>query len=165
MLDRYFHSRRVHRRIARNLLVKQLAALAEHLDRRGHTVTVIQSYVQAAEHFGYWLRRTGRTADDVDIAAVRTFLTQHLPRCRCPAPHSRTTATVRAALHQLLLLTQARSSEAPPSTPIDSVAMGFDSHLEMSSGLAAPTRLSYGRFIREFLAARYGTGPVDLTAT
>lgn len=164
MLDRYFHSRRVHRRVARNLLVKELAVLAEHMDRRGHTATVIQSYVQAAEHFGHWLWRAGRTADDVDVAAVRTFLTQHLPRCRCPAPHSRTTATVRAALHQLLLVTQARGSGAPPSTPIDSVAMSFDSHLWTTCGLAGPTRLSYGRFVRQFLAARYGTGPIDLTA-
>lgn len=163
MLDRYFHSRRVRRRVALNPLAKQLAALAEHLERRGHTATVIQSYIQAAEHFGHWLQRSGRTADDVDAELIRTFLTQHLPRCRCPAPHSRTVATLRAALHQLALVMQTHRAAAP-STPIDSVATAFDSHLVTTCGLAAPTRLSYGRFVREFLAARYGTGPIDLMA-
>jgi integrase/recombinase XerD len=164
MLDRYFHSRRVHRRVARNLLAKQLAALAEHLERRGHTRTVIQSYVQATEHFGHWLQRSGRMADDVDTELVRTFLTQHRPRCRCPSPHSHCVATLRAALHQLLLVMQTHAAQAAPMTPIASVATAFDSYLATTCGLAAPTRLSYGRFVREFLAARYGAGPIDLTA-
>lgn len=162
MLDRYFRSRRVHRRVAHNPLAKHLAALAEHLDGRGHTATVIQSYVQAAEHFGYWLQLAGRTADEVDAAAVQTFLTQHLARCRCPAPHSRTVATLRAALHQLVLVMQTHGADAASPTPIDAVATAFDSHLTTTCGLAAPTRLSYGRFVREFLAARYGTGPIDV---
>jgi site-specific recombinase XerD len=163
MPDRYFLSRRVHRRVARNPLAKELAALAEHLAGRGHTATVIHRYVQAAEHFGHWLQRSRRTADDVDAELIRTFLTLHLPRCRCPAPHSRTVATLRAALHQLTLVMQTHRAAAP-STPIDSVATAFDSHLATTCGLAAPTRLSYGRFVRELLAARYGTGPIDLTA-
>jgi integrase/recombinase XerD len=164
MLDRYFRSRRVRDRVAHNPLGEHLAALAEHLDRRGHTATVVQSYVQAAEHFGHWLLRSGRTAEDVDANLVRTFLTQHIPRCRCSVPRSRTVATLRAALHQLVLVMQTRRAQRASLTPIDSVSMAFDSHLTATCGLAASTRLSYGRFVREFLAVRYGTGPIDLTA-
>ena len=164
MLDRYFRSRRVHSRFARSPLERQLVALVEHLARRGHTTTVIQVYVQAVEHFGQWLRRSGRVADDVDAALVQRFLTQHLPRCRCPAPRSRTVATLRAALHQLEIVISASRMQMTPSTPIHSVATAFDSHLATTCGLAAPTRLSYGRFVTEFLADRYGTGAIDLTA-
>jgi integrase/recombinase XerD len=162
MLDRYFQSGRVHRRVERNLLAKQLAALAEHLGRRGHTAAVIQSYVQAGEHFGYWLRRTRRTTAEVNKASVRTFLAQHLSRCRCPAPHPCTMSTVRAALHQLLVVSQTRG-EVPVATPVDSVVAAFDSHLGTNCGLAVATRLTYGRFVREFLAARYVAELIDLT--
>ena len=163
MLNRYFHSRRVLCRVAQNPLAKHLAALAEHLDRRGHAATVVQSYLQAAEHFGRWLGSAGLAVDQVDPAAVRTFLTRHLPGCHCPPPRSRTVATVRAALNHLMLVVRNDCGNAVLS-PVDSIAKDFDSHLEMRCGLAAPTRLSYGRFVREFLAARYDSGPIDLTA-
>lgn len=163
MLDRHFRSGRVRDRILRNLLGEHLAALADHLDRRGHTTAVVQTYVQAAEHFGYWLKHgAGGTSAEVDAEVVRRFVARHLPRCRCPAPRSRVETTVRAALHHLLFVMGAGRPNATPPTPVDSVSAGFDSHLATTCGLAAPTRLYYLRYVREFLVSRYGVGPVDL---
>lgn len=164
MLEQFFRRRRVRRRIQRNLLAEALTALADHLGRRGHTAAVVQSYVQAAEHFGRWLQRRGRTAEDINTPTVQTFLTQHLPRCRCPAPHPRTVPVVRAALHQLVLVVGAHgpAAQVPAPTSIDSIAGAFDSHLRTTAGLAAATRLYYVRHARDFLAARYGAGSIDL---
>jgi integrase/recombinase XerD len=163
MLEQYFHRQRVLERIERNLLGKHLAAFVEHLHRRGHTVHSIQAYVQATEHFGYWLSRDRHTVDDVDAQLVEVFLAQHLPRCRCPAPCSRALATVRAALHQLLAVIQPGAGPAAPPTQIDEIVSRFDSHLAVTCGLANTTRISHCRHVREFLAARFGPGPIDLT--
>ena len=160
MLERYFQSRRVRVRIGRNRLAEQLAALAEHLDRRGHTPPVIQNYVQAAEHFGYWLGRTKRTPKRVDAASVRWFLTQHLGRCECPRPHPCNVFIVRAALHQLLVA--CGTDDETLISSIDLAVAAFESHLQSNCGLTMGTRHSYIRFVREFLSNKYGTGDVDL---
>ncbi|TAK29534.1 MAG: integrase [Myxococcaceae bacterium] len=166
MLDQFFRRRRVRRRIQRNLLAEALTALADHLGRRGHPEVVLQSYMQAAEHFGYWLRRKGFAAADVNAGTVRTFLVRHLPHCHCPPPHPRAIPLVRAALHQLVLVVHARDP-APQElslTPLDAITGGFDAHLRTTCGLAVATRRAYGHHVRELLVARYGAGPIDLAA-
>jgi integrase/recombinase XerD len=164
MLDHFFRRASVRRRIQSNLLAEALTAFADHLGRRGHTDEVVQSYVQAGEHFGCWLRRSGRTTADINAATVQAFLMRHLPRCQCPTPRPRKVRLVRAALHQLVLVAGSRGSAtavAPP-TPVESIAKAFDLHLRTSCGLAAATRLGYVRHVRDLLAHCYGTGPIDL---
>ncbi len=165
MLDQFFRRRRVKRRIQRNLLAEALVALADHLGHRGHTVDVVHQYVQAAEHFGCWLKRRGYKATDVTEATVQTFLTRHLSHCQCPAPHPRFVPAVRAALHQLVYVVDAgRPHSSAPLTPVETVAEGFDVYLRTTCGLSVATRHGRGRHVRAFLAWRYGTGPIDLAA-
>jgi site-specific recombinase XerD len=163
MLEQYFHRRPVLERIERNLLGEHLGALTEHLHRRGHCANSVQAYVQAAEHFGHWLSRARHTVEDVDAQLVEVFLARHLPRCRCPAPCSRTVATVRAALHQLLaVMLPSPTTRAAPPTPVDEVVSRFDSYLAAACGLADTTRISHCRHVREFLATRFGARSIDL---
>lgn len=163
MFEHYFRRRHVRRRLEANVLAESLAGLVEHLARRQHTRLAIQSYVQAVEHFGRWLQRTGRAVEDVDAAIVQRFLTRHLPHCQCPLPCARSVPTLRAALHQLLrVLPRPAAVAGPPLTPIDDEVLAFDTHLRDTCGLTPATRGYYGRYVRELLIARFGPGPVDL---
>lgn len=120
MLDQYFHRQRVLERIERNLLGDHLGLLAQHLHRRGQTANTVRAYLQATEHFGHWLSRGRHALEDVDARLVEVFIVRHLPRCRCPVPHSRAVATVRASLHQLLAVMPHPTAAAAP-TPIDEI--------------------------------------------
>ncbi|MGH7672074.1 MAG: tyrosine-type recombinase/integrase, partial [Gemmatimonadales bacterium] len=164
MFEQFFRRRHVRRRLEGNVLAGPLRELVEHLARRGHTPLTIQSYLQAAEHFGRWVRRTDRTLAEVNATTVQVFLTRHLPHCQCPSLHARTVPVVRAALRQLLAVRPRPAGAAQPPTPIDQGIAAFEAHLRDTCGLTPATRRYYLRYVRELLVTRFGTGPVDLAA-
>lgn len=165
MLEQYFRRRHVRHRLACNVLGSALVDLADHLARRGHPGATIQAYLQAAEHFGRWLRRRGATATDVTPATVHQFLVRHLPHCRCPPPRVRQVVAVRAALRHLLTVVAPPTDRgAPARPPYGAVASAFATHLHDTCGLAPSTCHGHLRYVREFLAAQFGTGTVDLHA-
>lgn len=65
MLEEIIHKPHVRRRLENNLLAELIVDYVRHLRWRGHTPNVIRAYLAAVEHFGYWLRRTRRTATAV----------------------------------------------------------------------------------------------------
>jgi site-specific recombinase XerD len=166
MFDHHFRRRHVRRRLESSLLAAPLAELVDRLAQRGHTACSIQSYVQAAEHFGRWLQRTGQTVADVRPETVKVFLERHLPHCRCPPPCSRTVATLRAALRQLLAVVPRPVNAAlATADPIDDEVAQFERYLSATCGLTAATRCYYTRYVREVLVTRCGTsGRVDLAS-
>jgi site-specific recombinase XerD len=167
MIERFLKRPRVQQRLERSPLASVVEAFVAHLDGRGYSKTTVQAYLQAAAHFALWLCRSRRSLDQTDETAVELFLTRHLPRCRCPAPRSRTTPVVRAALHQLVMVlrsTDRLPKLSPPAAPADAVLASFELHLTHTCGAAPATRLFYVRQARDLLVARFGTGPVDLAA-
>jgi len=166
MIERFLRRSRVRQRFERGPLASVAEAFVAHLVVRGYSKLTAQTYLQAAAHFGLWLRRSGRTLGQVDTSTVDVFLTRHLPHCRCPAPRSRTTHVVRAALRQLvavLRITRALT-EVPPPSPADAVIANFERHLVETCGAAPATRHYYRREARDLLVARFGTGPIHLEA-
>lgn len=158
MFDQHFRRRHVRQRLESSLLAAPLAELVNRLAQRGHTACSIQSYVQAAEHFGQWLRRTGQTVADVCPETVEVFLERHLAHCRCPPPCSRSVATLRAALHQLLAVVPRSTSAATAiPDPIDDEVARFERYLSATCGLNVATRCYYTRYVRELLVTRFGT--------
>lgn len=164
MLNHSFRRARVRERIRGNPLGPELEQLAVHLLERGYGRGTIQQYLQAAEHFGQWLGRAGRSKP-IDEPLVRRFLDKHLPHCRCriPCPCSRT--QVRAALTHLLRLVAARRGEsfrtAAAITPIEAIIRVFDQHMRDACGLAEATRLYRRRYASEFLTAKFGCKQID----
>ncbi|XYI03836.1 tyrosine-type recombinase/integrase [Sorangium sp. So ce1128] len=166
MIDQFFQRRHVRRRLQCSPVAGHLEDLMRRLAGRGYSTSTIQSYMQAAEHFGHWMQRTGRTPAEIHPDMVLAFL-RHLAHCRCPPPRSHTLHVVRAALHQLLKAVPPLATAAlkPPSmTSIEGVVEAFDAHVRDACGLAPTTRHAYTRYARELLVDRYGAGPVDLAA-
>jgi integrase/recombinase XerD len=167
MFEQYFRRPHVLRRMEENVLAEKWGAFVAHLDRRGHSPTTIQSYVQAAEHFGRWLELEAgqRGGPAINREAVEAFLAQHLRSCHCPPPRSRHLETLRAALHQLLNV--AASSEEGARTalcPIDQELVAFDDYLTNACGLSPATRCYYVRYMREFMVGRFADANVELSA-
>jgi len=164
MLDHCFCRARVRERIRANPLGPELEQLTAHLVERGYGHGTIQQYLQAAEHFGRWVGRLGRSRP-VDEPLVRRFLDEHLPRCRCRTPRSSYRIQVRAALRHLVRLATAHdgtgSGLTVDVTPIESVVSAFDQHMRDTCGLSEATRLYRRRYAREFLAVKFGRRPID----
>jgi len=166
MVDQFFQRRHVRRRLQCSPLAGRLEELVRRLAGRGYSTSTIQAYVQAAEHFGRWMQRTGHTSAEIRPEMVQSFL-RHLAHCRCPPPRSHTLHVVRAALHQLLkgVPTSVVATSASPSmTSIEGVLAAFEAHMSNACGLAPATRHAYTRYARELLVGRYGAARVNLAA-
>lgn len=70
-------------RVRGNPLGPVLQRYITYLVGRGYSVSILREYVRIAEHFGSWRGRRS-----LSQAAVRQFLSQHLPVCRCSGPVS-----------------------------------------------------------------------------
>ncbi|MGF6637917.1 site-specific integrase [Paraburkholderia sp. MM6662-R1] len=143
-----------------------VGAFAEYLVRRGYAGVTVGNYLQCASHFGRWLTSQRIALDHIDEATLHRFLTVHLPVCHCYKPSPRTLANLRRALRNLLRMLRAEGVVPPRSTPV-SVFVNeelqlFDAYLQDVQGLAPATRLYRLRYVREFLIARFGWGPIAL---
>lgn len=166
MIERYLKGPSV-RHLERRPLASMIGAFVVHLEARGYGKTTIQAYLQAAAHFGRWLQRTRRGLAQADETAVDIFLTRHLPHCRCSTPRIRTRHIVRASLHQLVAVLRAAGTlptRSLAASAVDLVVARFELHLTHTCGAAAATRHYYLREARDLLDARFGAGPVDLSA-
>jgi integrase/recombinase XerD len=159
MLKRLFHRPDVQQRLRANPLGGLLEAYAVYLHARGYDRSTMRDYVWAVEHFGSWLHSRRLSLPDVCRERVRSFLREHLPACRCPAPAPVCLSHVRPALNHLLRLLRDRGlSPSAPSTPIDAVLEEFRLHLRDRGGLSDATYQTRARYVRAFLQRRFGRG-------
>ncbi|MFC1601266.1 tyrosine-type recombinase/integrase [Candidatus Sumerlaeota bacterium] len=168
MLEQYYITSHARNRIRNNVLGASLERLADYLSDRGHTLEVLQSYMQAAEHFGYWLRKKRILPASVDAAVVEEYLQRHLPHCRCPKPAKRSVITNRAALKHLLNILQPDReiglSRNSGDSPIETELRAFEVYLKDTCGAARTTRVQQKRYVREFLVATFRDGQVNARA-
>lgn len=157
MLHHFFRRASIRTRIAENPIGPMLLRLVEHLGARGHQAGVLHQYVFSAEHFGVWLQ--GRS---VDASSVEQFIARHLPKCACPRPAPRHVATVRAALHQLLVAEGLEVSLPEPSGPCARLLARYEAHLRHACGLSSATVPYRLRYAREFLDGLRVVRPEDL---
>lgn len=147
-------------------VVALLEALVTHLRQRGYAPRSCSVYRQAAQHFLSWRGRDGAPVLPFAEDEVAAFVTRHLVHCRCPRPRGDSLAHIRSALRHLVRVArvEGKLTAASPLGPVAPVAAwlaAFDAHLETARGLAVITRAQQIRYVREFLAATFGTGPVD----
>ncbi|WP_454830088.1 site-specific integrase [Paraburkholderia xenovorans] len=139
---------------------------AGYLKRRGYAGVTIENYLQCASHFGRWLTAQRVAIQHIDDTALHRFLTVHLPVCHCCKPSPRTPTNLRRALRHLVCMLRSEGIILPRSTPvsrfISEELLRFDAYLQDVQGLASATRLYRLRYVREFLLARFGWGPIVL---
>ena len=92
------------------------------------------------------------------------FLTAHLPTCECPGRCQRTVVLVQAALGHLLHVLRADgripARRVGLSPAIHDELDRFTSHLQHVCGLAGKTRAGRRWWVAQFLADRFGHGPI-----
>lgn len=92
-------------------------------------------------------------------------MANHLPSCLCSSPGPLTPKEVRAALHRFLVALRMDDLIAIPAPPtmsdVEKEVVAFDKYLVETCGVALETRIYRLRYVREFLTAKYGAGPVD----
>jgi len=136
-------------------------SLASHLARRHVASNTVEKYLRAAFHFARWLDRRG---DLPSRTSVRSFLTAHLPRCRCRGRIHRSLIDVRAALGHLVAVLKAAGrfdEELPPRGPVDDEVERFDAYMTFVCGAAASTRARRLLDVRQFLSSAFPDGPVQ----
>lgn len=142
----------------------RLERLRTYLTERGHAAGTVRSYVRCARHFECW-RAVSSRIDVTGIEAdVLEFQQEHLPVCTCTPPMPTHIANVRAALHHLVatLKRQGLATAPPPVLfPVDFEVAAFDAFLVDACDMAVQTRVYRRRYVREFLLARFGIGPVE----
>ena len=167
MLDHIFHRPSVRDRIRANPLGNWLPNYIAYLDARGHSPNTIQQCVRAVEHFGSWLASEHLAPEDLTRATIRSFLHDHLPICRCPAPSPTYPRYVRAALNHLLRLPGGpvqRPRPASSPTPVEAVLEIYRKHLRDSCGLAEATCSYRLQYAWEFLRGKFSDGPISWAA-
>jgi len=135
-----------------------------YLVERGYANRTLYLYCSVAAHFLRWQHKAGSARQRIDAPSVSRFLFEHVPACRCPHPGSMDFKSMRASLHQLLLMRgeiRLRPSMPLASLAIETTVTRFDGYLEQVCGLTAATRWYHRRYARAFLQELYGGTPVD----
>ena len=145
-------------RLRGNPLGEVIQDYATHFRDLGYSWVTIRKRVHSLEHFGCWLRSNGVSPKAVTPKLVRSFIRDHLPKCRCPRPAPVAILQVRPALNHLLRFLRARGllNESICPRPIDVVIDQFRIYLRDVAGLSESTCTSRTRYAREFLEKKFG---------
>lgn len=152
--------------VADSILAGDIDACLRELLEQGYTSRTVDRYRSGLEHFSYWLTRIKITWRNQEEAAVRRFLTTHLPACDCTGRLARDPETNLTASRHLLRFLRAHGRIAclsPVADPIEEEVHRFDRYLEGICGLAAETRRGRRRLARQFLSYRFARGSIGLT--
>jgi len=147
----------------KNVYESVVNEFTSYLIDRGHTHSTRHAYLSALKHFVYWLTKESSEIGVIDSRSVRTFLYEHLPNCQCPPPVVKAQKTVRAALHQLLVMLGCERplpDVSKNSVEIDRSLHQFDEYLHDVCGLTESTCFSRNRQVRVFLVELFGTKPI-----
>jgi integrase/recombinase XerD len=133
---------------------------AAEMRAKGYARRTREVQVRLVADFGRWLARRRIRAEEITAELFQPYL-------RSRARRRRPTRNDLSALRRLLsLLVQQGvvSAPVPPSaTPAERLQLEFRLYLQQERALASTTQNCYLNFVGEFLAERYGAGPVDLS--
>jgi integrase/recombinase XerC len=142
-------------------------AFKQHLIDRRYAVHTFASYLGGIAHFAQWARGRRLGLKRVSEASIAEFLDVHLPDCRCPGPVRRDRGDLSAALGHLLVVLRSLDvivSPAASAIPVDEELRRYDGSMQYVRGLAPKTRDMALRIVGRLLMARFGDGPVDVSA-
>lgn len=148
MLEQVFRYPRVCQSIRANPESDTLERFSSYLIARRYKPLTVRRYVYVAAHFGQWLGRRS-----IGPASVETFITRHLPTCRCALPSGRNPRRVRMALNRLLEMLGLTSPVPEPESITDALVRRYADHMRQVQGLASSTIAGRVRYAHDMLAA------------
>ena len=167
-LEQFPESAAARRRIAASHLAIILPGFVANLRTRGYTFEVIQRYRRTAEHFGWWAKCRGIALEQLSEGCVHQFLHDHLRRCHCPRPASKSLGNCAPALGRLLEFLHVPDPIRPPGrkpascSPMDRLIAPYDQHMDQVGGLSVKTRRMRRYYASQLLTWRYGERPARL---
>jgi site-specific recombinase XerD len=127
---------------------------------KGYARNTKEVQIRLIADFGCWLAKRRIRAQEITAELFRPYL-------RTRARRRRPTRNDLSALQRLLGLLRRQGVVAAPvspeSTPADRLQNEFCHYLRQERALASTTQACYAAFVGEFLAERFGNGPVDLS--
>jgi site-specific recombinase XerD len=166
MVEDVVRDPRVREKIQSSGFAEILQEFDKYLRSRGYASKTVWFYEQGAVHFALWIARRKLAASEITGDLVTSFLSRHLVRCRCLLPGVRQLHTVRTALRHFGVVLDAGGYRPPQrvvAPPVDREVQRFDDHLHTTCGLREATRTYRRRYVREFLQASFGDGPVEVS--
>ena len=155
-----FKNPRIFQRMHDGPLGSCIESYAAEMREQGYCAGTMESQIRLVADFSRWMMKTQISPQKLTAECCKTYL-------RCRARRLRPKRDDRAALNRLLsLLLRQRiivEPSLPAATPVNEVQTEFGRYLCRERGLVSTTVNCYGSFAGEFLADRFGTGPVDLS--
>ncbi len=142
-------------------------AFKQHLTERRYAACTFASYLAGITHFARWARSKRLRLHRVDEGSITEFLDDHLPNCNCAGPMRHDRRGLSAALGHLLVVLRAEGAIESPSagtTEVQAELLRYDQYMEHARGLAPKTRDMALRIVGRLLAARFGSGVLDIPA-
>ena len=160
MIEQGFSRTSVVARFRLGPLAPYLDDFATTLQQQGYKPDNIRVFLRACGQLSQWLSQQEKTVTDLDETVIERY-TSSLPR-----PPSGRRPKAAMGLHHLLwflrhhgLLTVPPC--APPWTETERWLQRYEQYLEQVRGVVASTRTPYLRMAKRFLAACFGSGPLD----
>ena len=142
-------------------LAAYLGPFAQSQSAKGYARGSIHRQVRLAAGFSHWLKQRGVALCHVSSDHLSQYLRDRARRLR-------SYLGAAAAFRQLLDFLRSEDGIAPekiaasPMIPAERCAHAYAQYLRDQRALAGATIINYVPFIRDFLADRFGTGPVRL---
>jgi integrase/recombinase XerD len=158
-MERFFKNSRTIQRFRSGPLGPQIQELAEQLARDGYARPSVRIKIRTADHFSRWLKRRRTPLGEITPEHARLYTDRH--GCKKSGKPETLGRFLRILARKGLI---AAPKPEPSKTPTESAVDAFAEYLRQERGLAASTILYHRRFIARFLANRFGSGRLDLSA-
>jgi len=132
---------------------------AADMHEQGYAQTSAESLIRLVADFSRWLAKYRITPQEVRMEHGERYLRL---RARHRRPKSNDLAAIKRLLHLLLRQRVIPEPSLPAATPAEQLREEFGLYLRQERALASITVRHYLSFVAEFLAERFGVGPVDL---
>lgn len=126
----------------------------------GYARQTRERQIRLVADFGCWLAKRRIQAQEINAGLFRPYLRA---RARRRSPTKDEVSALRRLLELLRRQGLLASPVSPAATPAERLQSEFHLYLQQERALAATTQAYYTAFVGEFLAERFGTGPVDLS--
>lgn len=161
MTHHFFRDPRTVQRLHEGPLGPYIDAFAAEMHAEGYAQQTAELQIRLVADFSHWLATRRIPAPEITANHFPSYL-------RSRAQYRRPGRSDRAGLKRLWNLLHRQGVVPDPSvpapTPADQLHDTFRRYLRLERARAPATLVSYLGFAGEFLSARFGAGPVDLTS-
>lgn len=140
-------------------LGKYIDCYAAELRAEGYAQQSAELQIRLVADFSQWLAKHRISAPQITTEHLQPYLRS---RARYRRPGRSDLAALKRLLNLLLRHGVIPEPSLPAATPAEQLEDEFRLYLRKERALASATLTYYTSFVGEFLADRFGTGPVDL---